>query len=361
MRRVTPICDPHAWARPDDTFAHYICTIPGCDVVTTACVECGRPVDDGRALIVCGRCLERGRRLVLDVAEDLDRFPYTVLEVVGLRSASYDVAKTTTSDDDLRLPFGFDRFTEDPHDTRIAAAKRPETAVDILRSWAHAWATVRGEHVDDVGSWWDYLVDRTVWAIQNPVDSDWRQYVDEARQVRSTVRRILGITPVREGTPCPDCGARVVREWQPRADRTPTTESAPASRRRGLDVEGLADTVRCTRCNRSWDTPAHLHAAALAALPDLVRVKPAALLTFGQLVEALAGRVNRQTIATWIHRGWLRPVHGPWPRSETRVRRRKDGTTERLYRLLDAGYLACWLEAEREDTERTAERAGGRP
>lgn len=313
-----------------------------------ACLHCDRPLV-GTSLAVCQRCLERGQRLVADVADDIDRFPYTHMELMGLRSPQYDMTGTTSADDDARLPFGLDRLTEDPQDIRISAAKHPDAATDILASWANVWAQLRG---DEPASWDPYLVDHTLWAMQNPGISSWAIYEQEARAVRSTVRRLLGITPVREGSSCPDCGGSTVREWRPRADRTPWRESSPVRRRRGLDVEGLDDVVRCTRCQRSWPQAAYLHLEVIHALPVLARRRPWVLMTFAQLVLAFGGRAGRQTIATWIHRGWLRPVAGPWPRTDARARVRRDGSSERLYRLVDADLLTAWLEAEAHERER---------
>lgn len=340
----------HTWERPTGA-PLWSCSCSSCSSVAAPCLHCDRPLV-ATSLTVCARCLERGQRLVLDVVEDMDRFPHTMLEVMGLRSARYDVARTTTSDDDLRLPFGMDAVVEDPQDTRIAAAKTPTSATDVLRGWASGWAESREEPAP--WDWAGYLVDHTLWAMQNPADSAWAQYAEEAAAVRSTVRRLLGITPVRAGTPCPDCGVTTAQEWQPRADRTPAFASSRTTRRRGTSVEGLSDVVRCSRCRRSWESTAHLAVAAVAALPVMPRIRPAALLTFGQLVLTLGSRVPKHTLATWIRRGLLSPVHGPWPRSEQRARRRRDGTTERLYRLADADLLIAWDVAHAEHEVRQA-------
>ena len=336
----------HDWQQLDDR--RHGCS--GCETVVLACLHCSRPIET-TTLTVCDRCLDRGRRLVLDVVEDLDRFPYTHLEIIGLRSPRMDVGRVTRSDDDERLPFGMDRTVEDVAALSrwggVASARTPSTALDVLVSWAQAWAESRGEEAP--WDWATYLVERTLWAMQTPGVSGWADYVVEAGVVRSTVRRLLGITPVAEGTPCPTCGGRVAREWRPRADLTPTTESTSVRRRLGTRAEGLDDVVRCSRCRRSWPDAAHLHVEAVSVLPSLVRRHPWSTLTFGQLVQVLDGRVGRQTIATWIHREWLCPVAGPWPRHETRARRRHDGTTERLYRLADADRLAAHDEALAED------------
>lgn len=347
---MIPTCDRHAWEQnPAAPHGHgWQCST--CGTATVGCLHCGHPVAEPQRT-ACTRCIDRGRRLVTDIQDDLARFPFTVLEAAGLRSTRYDMTGTSSTKDDARLPFGFDAITEDPHDARITAAKYPSTALDILRSWATLWAETRGEQLTH--GHLDYLTARTTWAIENPDASDWHQYADEARDVRATVRRILGITPVPEGTPCPDCGSRTIREWRPRADHVWATENSRGwSHRTGTPTEGLSDVVRCTRCTRSWQTRAHLHVSALAAMSGMPRVRPEALLTFRQLVDAFAGRVDRQTIATWIHRRHLRPVLGPWPRSEKRAKTRPNGTTERLYRMVDVDVLACWLEAHREETER---------
>lgn len=344
---------PHAhdWQQLDGR--HHCCS--GCEAVVLACLHCSRPIET-TALTVCDRCLDRGRRLVLDVVEDLDRFPYTHLEVIGLRSPRMDVGRVTRSDDDERLPFGMDRTVEDVAALSrwggMASARTPSTALDVLVSWAQAWADARCEEVPE--DWATYLVERTLWAMQTFGVSGWADYEHEAQVVRSTVRRLLGVAPVAEGTPCPSCGGRVAREWRPRADLTPTTESTPVRRRLGTAAEGLDDVVRCSRCRRSWPCSDDLHVEAIGAMPSLVRRHPWATLTFGQLVQVLDGRVNRSTLNTWIHRGWLLPVAGPWPRSEHRARRRSDGSTERLYRLADADRLALWDEALSESATRRA-------
>ncbi|MCL1871015.1 MAG: hypothetical protein FWF90_11460 [Promicromonosporaceae bacterium] len=290
------------------------------DPTTTepTCVDCGRTLT-GTALAACERCIERGRRLVLDVLDDMARFSHTMLEVIGLRGIRYDVSAVRSSDDDSRLPFGMDRFTDDPENPagELAGARTPQAATDILLDWAQTWIATRGDVVAHPTL--TYLADVTPWAIQNQDASRWPEYAQAARAVRSTVRRILGITPVRENTPCPSCGGRLVREWQPRATLdTPKRESSHVRRRIGIKYEGLDDTVRCTRCHHSWPSAGHVHTAALAALEVAAAARPEAIVTLGQASKLYAKRVPSPTMRSWILRGVLVPVvedsmrHGPW-------------------------------------------------
>lgn len=252
---MTAVQHAHEWIADrtyDDPHSTYACT--GCTHVTRGCTECDRPLET--SLTICQPCLTRAQQLVTDVIDAIATVPFHIAEVMGLRAVRYDRDIVTTSNDRDRLPFGLDAIIEDPADTRIAAAKHPSTATDVLCGWAVAWADTRGDHQPSDGL--RYLVDHTLWAAQNPDDSGWVAYLDEARQVRATVRRLLGLDPIREPAPCVYCSGPVIREWLP---------------------DGLDDTRRCTRCGTTWPDEDRLRYTNRHTVFGLPQTHPDALVT----------------------------------------------------------------------------------
>lgn len=284
-----------------DPVSTYVCR--ECAATTRGCSECDQPL--ATSSTICDRCLTRARRIVTDVADAIDTVPFHHAEIMGLRAVRYDRDRITTSADDERLPFGLDRVVEDPEDTRIAAAKHPSSAVAVLVGWAHAWADTLGD--TPPSSWATYLVDHTLWAAQNPDTSGWTEYLTEARQVRATVRRLLGLDPERDPVPCVHCGGRIVQDWTER---------------------GLDDVHRCTGCGLTWRDRGHLDYANLHTLRELPATHPDALVTVDEARRVLPA-VKRNTLNQWVARGLVRPAvdeHG---------RARRDVRGAVLYRLGD--------------------------
>lgn len=274
---MTETACQHEWQPTDSGYA---CTT--CTATTPACTECGRPMTT--SLAVCNPCLERARRVVADVAEWMTTFEFGV-QLINLRAIRYDRDRVTTSDDDARLPFGLDQIVTDPEDTRITAAKHPHDAIAVLHDWATAWADHRGEHTG--GDLLGYLLDHILWAIQNPNDSAWPDFINEARQVRATVRRLLGIAPQREPVPCVHCGGRIVRDWTD---------------------DGLDDLRRCTSCGTEWPDAArlaHTNALVLHALPA---THPDTLVTTNDAKRIYRGTVRPNLIDLWAHREKITPI-----------------------------------------------------
>jgi hypothetical protein len=278
---MTTTCN-HEWqpTEPGDLgegYPGYECL--NCEETTHGCIDCGRAMVT--SLLVCDRCLERAKRVVGDVARWMTEHTFGV-NLVTLRAVRYDRDRPGATDD-ARLPFGLDAVVADPEDTRISALKHPDDAVAILTSWSRSWAELRGDVIDDdeLG----YLLDHVLWAIQNQGDSDWPQFIDEARQVRAVVRRLLGIAPEREPVPCVHCGARIVRDW---------TE------------DGLDDVRRCTGCGMEWETHArllHTNALVLHALPE---TDPDTLATREQIWRVYP-QLHPATLRKWIQRGHVEP------------------------------------------------------
>lgn len=278
----TPMNDSHQheWndtTEPGQNPRTYACTT--CDQTTAGCSECGRALTT--SLTICDRCLTRAQQLVTDVIDAINTVPFHFAEIMGLRAVRYDRDIVTTSNDRDRLPFGLDAVIEDPSDARIAAAKHPNTALEILHGWAHAWADTRG----DIDHGLQYLVDHTLWAAQNPDDSGWHAYLDEARQVRATVRRLLGLDPIHEPAPCVYCSGPVIREWLP---------------------DGLDDTRRCTRCGTTWPDEERLRYTNRHTVFALPETHPDALVTADDARRILPD-LKRNTLNQALKRDRDRP------------------------------------------------------
>lgn len=288
----------HDWQPTNTGFA---CT--SCDQTTTPCSDCSRPLET--TLTICDPCLNRARKIIRDITEAIDTIPFQHAEIIGLRSPRYDRDRITSSDDPDRLPFGLDAIIEDPEDTRIDAAKYPATALDILRGWAAAWADTRNDPTpnDDL----QYLIDHTLWAAQNQDASGWTTYLNEARQVRATIRRLLGINPERENGPCVHCGGTIVREWLP---------------------DGLDDTRRCQQCQLTWPDEQRLAYTNRHTVIGLRATHPDMLVTIDE-AKAILPEARRGTLDTWARRGLARPESAKFPTHGTNLR----GT--HLYRLGD--------------------------
>jgi hypothetical protein len=254
-----------------------------CADTASACTQCDRPIHGH--LIACDRCIDRAKTWVQDVIDAIATVPFHHAEIMGLRSPRYDRDVVTGGGNRDRLPFNLDAIVEDVEDARIEAAKHPDTAVDILRDWADAWSDTRGDTPTDRLR---YLVDHTQWAIQNPDASGWEVYRAEARRVRSTVRRLLGLQPVHEPAPCVQCGGDVIREWL---------------------TDGLDDTRRCTRCGSTWpDTDSIRHTNHLRVLAAAV-TDPDTLVTAEQARLALPD-LKRNTLNVWLKRDRERVTTG---------------------------------------------------
>lgn len=292
----------HEWINnPDTTTTTYRCA--HCTDTTTPCHTCHNPLTT--ALPCCNPCITRARKVITDITHDLNTVPYHHTEILGLRAVRYDRVLVTTSDDDARLPFGLDAIIEDPEDPRIEAAKHPQTAIDILVGWAHAWANEL--HTTIPGDWSDFLLDHTTWAATNPDQSGWHDYLTEARRVRATIRRLLGLNPERQPAPCVHCGGRIVQDWTP---------------------HGLDDTLRCTGCSLTWRDRTWLTFANLHTLHQLPTTHPDALVTLED-ARRIFPTVRRNTLNQWVSRGVLTPAVDTDGRPERDVR----GTL--LFRLGD--------------------------
>lgn len=266
----------HEWTLDAGTW-----TCAQCGDTTPACTECGNALDT--SLTVCDPCINRARRIITDIATWMTTYSFGV-QLIHIRAIRYDRDRVTTSDDAARLPFGLDQITDDPEDTRITAIKHPDDAVKILHDWAEVWAGERGETTgtDPLG----YLLDHTLWALQNQRASGWADYHSDARQVRAVIRRLLGIAPEKEPVPCVHCGGRIIRDWTP---------------------DGLDDLRRCTRCHMEWANYGRLHHTNMLVHHQLPTTHPDADVTTEQ-ARRIYPHLNAATIRSWIHRGHLTPT-----------------------------------------------------
>lgn len=245
------------------------------------CITCYRPVD--AELAICSTCLTTAQQVITDTADAYALIPDTTREIIGLRAIRYD-KPPAGSPDAADLPFGLNVKYDDPEDTRISAIRQPETALDILHSWADAWADQRGLPVQ--GSVFTYLVTSTRWAAQHPEESRWHDYLDEARRVRNVVRRLAGVNPVTVPTPCPRCGDRVVQTWHA--------------------TDGLDDQHTCTGCRTTWEGPGPFVREAVKTITDLDIHAPDMLVT-AEDARAIYPDLKRNTLNVWLKRDRERP------------------------------------------------------
>lgn len=305
----------HEWIQERqlcDATSTYVCKV--CTEQTRGCIECDEPLTT--ALTICDRCLRRARKIITDTADAIETVPFHHAEIMGLRAVRYDHVQVMASGDDARLPFGLDRIVEDPEDARIEAAKHPRTAVEVLDGWARAWADARGDNIPRV--WAGYLVDHTLWAAQNPDASGWSTYLGEARRVRATVRRLLGLDPERQPAPCVHCGGTVVQDWTNR---------------------GLDDTLRCTGCGLTWRDRGWWDYANLHTIHELPNTRPDALVTVEDARRILTG-LKRNTLNQALKRDRDRPE------ADRRIpERSRDVRGQALYRLGDIT-AAVGIEAD---------------
>jgi hypothetical protein len=271
----------HQWiadTQLDDMAITYACA--ECPETTHGCQECDKPLTT--TLTICDRCLNRAKKIITDIQTAIETVPFHYAEIMGLRAIRYDRDKVTASNDPDRLPFGLDLIIEDPEDQRVEAAKHPNTAIDILIGWAQAWTDARESTTAPSLT---YLVDHTLWAAQNPNLSGWDTYLREARQVRATIRRLLGIAPEHEPAPCVYCGGTIIREW--------------------LD-DGLDDLRKCQQCGLTWPDEARLRYANRHTVINLRETRPDMLVTIEE-AKAILPEARRGTLDTWARRGLEMP------------------------------------------------------
>lgn len=259
----------HDWVA--DGAGRFACT--SCTTVTDPCNTCGRPLPG--ALAICDPCLDKARAVIEDIRDTINQIPDAHATLMGLRAVRYDRPMVAVSDDPDRLAFDLDTTVDGfgPGGTRT-----PDGAVDVLHSWAWAWADKRGETVG-----WDvfaYLVAHHLWAAQSPDASGWRTYLAEAHTVRGVVRRLAGLDPVRAPAPCVHCGGVILQDWT---------------------TQGLDDVHTCSRCGTTWNDRAHLTFAAAITISELPTTRPDALVTLEQ-VRVMFPAVRRNTLNQWIRR-----------------------------------------------------------
>jgi len=260
-------------------------THPYDDPTTLAdCITCTRPVD--AELAICSTCLAAAQQIITDTANAYALIPDTTREIIGLRAIRYDKPPAGNPDPG-DLPFGLNIKYDDPEDTRISAIRQPETALDILHSWADAWAEQRGLPVQ--GSVFTYLVTSTRWAAQHPEESRWHDYLDEARRVRNVIRRLAGVNPERQSIPCSHCGSDVVQEWT---------------------TAGLDDALHCTGCPATWASLGRLIIATASAIASVPYEHPDLLVTTDEACFVLPG-LKRNTLNVWLKRDRDRPDGTP--------------------------------------------------
>ena len=306
----TASCAAHAWVATtahDDERPVFACT--ACPERTTGCQDCARPLET--ALTICSRCLERARGLLDDIGAYLAEMSDVDRVAVGLRAVRYDLAGTASAANPERLPHGLDAaYREDVPVSGPSSIRTQCGALDLLEAWVDDWV----ERCGDPEGAWDtltYLGSHTLWAAQN--HPAWSTYLGELRATRAVVRRLAGLAPERVGS-CPDCGGRVVRDWDV--------------------VAGLTDGARCSRCGTTWLDGENLALDQGARLRELPETDPDLLVTIDQ-ARRLVPEVKRNTINQVLARDRKRAVE------EQRLPARgHDDAGRALYRLGDVRALA---------------------
>ena len=330
----------HEWTEtpvPLGTIDAYTCT--ECGETCATCNACQRPT--GTALLACDPCLEHQGRILTDIERAVGHH----------RWAPGSGQLAATRYDRVRV-----RGTGS--DSTGASISAIGDVAEVLASWAGMWAeALKEEPPADLRGVLDYLRGHIIWAAHHGDVAAWDDYREELRALRHHARRISGLLPQREAAPCVYCGSDVVRDWaDARWDPLPG---------------GLADELRCTGCDMTWDGPRwdFTKRTHLQALPH---VRPEQLVTFEDL-RLIWPTVPRQTMRAWIDRDrkaeeenlrdldqWeeRRRAYGPEPeRPATYVRRIPEvGWNERgvpLYRVADVAELVD----RRADTTRRGRRA----
>lgn len=271
----TLACRDHEWALQDG--GSYACT--QCAARAKPCLECGSPLAS-EAQLVCPSCVARWQGMLEQIGTWVSTFranPFTYQH-----STSYDPNRVTTSEDDVRLPFGLDAIEEDPEGKVMRGI--PD-AVARLKEWAATWASWRGEPAD-----WEvleYLVSRVQWAMQNREESEWEIFSSELHQVRAVVQRELGIAPVREPVPCVYCGGQIIRRWT---------------------SHGLGNLRRCSTCGAEWAEAAALAHTNHLVMQELPETHPALQVTLDEASRIYRGRLSPKTLMMWRKRGRLLAV-----------------------------------------------------
>ena len=257
----------HDWVADAGRFA---CTT--CTTVTDPCNTCGRPLPG--ALAICDPCLEKARKVIDDIRDTINQIPDAHATLMGLRAVRYDRPMVAMSADPDRLPFGLDTAIDG---FGTGGTRTPDGAIDVLHSWATAWADKRAEQVRDT---FTYLTEHHLWAAQNEDLSGWHTYVTDTHTLRNVVRRLAGLDPVRAPAPCVHCGGVILQDWT---------------------SKGLDDVHTCSRCGTTWNDRVHLTFTAAYTISELPTTRPDALVTLEQ-VRVMFPTVRRNTLNQWIHR-----------------------------------------------------------
>lgn len=272
-------CKVHTWVLVEDE-THYGCQ--DCEATAAACVECRKP-REAPDRMVCDRCVRWWQKLVRDVhmwATTYQQDPYSPIS-----SPRIDPNRVTTSDDDVRLPFGLDSVVSDLDDGRIESLRTVAEALEVLTNWAGRWAKHMNVTVGPEST--EFLAEWTPWALDNRDASAWEVYAREARRVRALVRRLVGIAPEREPAPCVHCGGLIVREWE---------------------KDGLSELRRCTGCGIEWPEYSALMHTNHLVLQGLPETHPSMQVTLADAKRIYRGRIGPKLLHMWVKRGKLLAV-----------------------------------------------------
>lgn len=306
-----PVCARHTWV-PSTDGALYVCA--DCPEETGACHTCGAAMTTSN--LVCARCLEHARRTLADIQEAANT-PYSY-GTLGLKAVRYDGERTSgTKADDPRgatpargLDADLIALATGGGVDVIAILRDPPNVLEPLLDWSDRWAEARGENAHGMNVF-AYLDTRLLWAANNPDTSAWHDYLDEARVVRTRLRRLVGLAPVHTPAPCVHCGGNIIQEQSER---------------------GLEERLRCTGCHMTWRDREHLAAIEARAVKLAPSQSPDTLVTVEQARAAMP-HVKRNTLNQALKRDRAKPE--PEQRAPERGRTRRDDPIYRLGDLVD--------------------------
>lgn len=307
-----PVCARHTWV-PSTDGTLYVCA--DCPEETGACHTCGAALV--LANLVCARCLDRARETLADIQVAANT-PYTY-GTLGIKAVRYDGERTSGSrGEDPRgstPATGLDQLLAEMAPGGgvdiITILRDPPNVLEPLLDWADRWAEARGETAHGMNVF-AYLDTRLLWAANTPDTSAWHDFLNEARVVRSRLRRLVGLAPDHAAAPCVHCGGEIVQEQ--------------------TELHGLEERLKCTGCHMTWRDREHLAAIGARAARLAAHLQPDTLVTVEQARAALP-HVKRNTLNQALKRDRAKPE--PEQRAPERGRTRRDEPTYRLGDLAD--------------------------
>lgn len=232
-----------------------------CMETSATCGTCGKA--SGSSLLLCERCEAEAHRRLDGIAHALSLWEPDPRSPVKSPGSMSLIPQPGVSRGGLRTP--------------------DDVEAELL-GWVARWT----EHTAPENTGWlGFLGRHIIWAAHNPEQSQWLDFFDDIRRLRTAARRIAGLLPRFMPEPCAHCGGPVVQD---RADQewNPLTGQLP-------------DTVRCLRCGRAWDDPLLFAFANRQHIVEAPDEHPDALVTLEQ-ARMVWPDIPAATMRSWVKR-----------------------------------------------------------